>query len=243
MGLWQDLTGKTAAEESKKAAADTFRKQQGAISDLLGYGNQYQQGFEGLSQNYAPFAQTGLQANDALAQLIRDPSSVRNLPGYQFDFDQGIQALDRSKAAKGLLNSGRAAMDIQRFGTGLADKTYGDQLARLMGLTQQGLGATQLQTNTAGQGLQGNLGARTTAYGGQMQSAGTIGQGDIAAANARAQGTQNLFNTGASLIGQGVGAFGGGGMGGISSLFGGGKPTQLGYDYMPGYGTFPSYGR
>jgi hypothetical protein len=219
MGFWGSLTGSDQAEAAQNAARDTYLRQGNAIESLLGYGTEYANNLKGLSQNYAPFAQTGLQANDALSKLIANPSSVSSLPGYQFDLQQGQQALDRSAAARGIGQSGRAAKDALRFGTGLADKTYGDQLARLMALNQQGLQATGLQTGTEAQGLTGQLGARTTAYGGQMNQAGTLGQGQIAGANAEAAGAQNLLNTGAYLGGKIIGA--GNPFSGLSSLFGG----------------------
>lgn len=199
MSFLSSLTGEDAADASRRAAADTYQKQQSAISQLLGYGDDYAKYFQ---DTYAPYTANGRYYNDALRQLVENPSSVRALPGYQFDQDQGIQALDRSAAAKGMLNSGRASKDLMRFGTGLADKTYGDQLQRLMGLNQQGLSATAAST----QGETGRLGTRTTAFGGQMNAAGTIGQGDVAAANAMASGSQNLLNFGGNLAGKFIGA-------------------------------------
>lgn len=202
MGFIQDLTGKSAANASKAAAADTYAKQQAAIAKLLGYGDEYKSSMDDLSGAYDPFVKTGYASNDALNRLIADPSSVRSLPGYQFAQDEGVQALDRGAASRGMLNSGRGSKDLLRFGTGLADSTYGNQLQRLMGLNQQGMAATGQQVATQATGLQGQLGARTSAYGGDMTSSGTIGQGDIAAANARAAGSQNLLNAGMNGIGK-----------------------------------------
>jgi hypothetical protein len=205
MGFWEDITGKTASDAANAAAADTYAKQQDAINKLLGYGDQYAGRFDTLAQSYDPYVSTGLTANSALARLLADPSSVRSLPEYQFAQDQGVQALDRSAAARGMLNSGRQSKDLLRFGTGLADQTYGNQLQRLMGLNQQGLGATTAQNATIGQGLAGQLGTRQSAYQGGMNSAGTIGQGMVAGANAESQGMSNLLNTGLNLAGKVVG--------------------------------------
>lgn len=234
MGFWGDLTGSSAAKVSTAAAKDTYDKQRSAIDRLLGYGNEYQSEMTDL---YKPFLQTGYGANDALNRLIADPSSVRSLPGYSFDMSQGTEALDRSAGSHGLLHSGRAAKDLLRFGTGLADKTYGDQLSRLMGVTQ-GVGGMGASGTAAGYG--GNLGARTTAFGGDMTSAGTIGQGMIAGANAKAQGAQNLFNTGANLLGKllsGGMLMGGGSGGGGGSSFGGGGGGQQIMAMSPNGGT------
>lgn len=208
MGIWDDLTGKSAANASRAAAADTYTKQQAATAGLRGYGDQYASEFQGLSQGYDPYVQTGGMANSALQNLMQNPMSVRSLPGYQFAQEEGVNALDRSAASRGMLNSGRQNRDLLRFGTGLADQTYGNQFARLTGLSGQGMGAVGAQNATVAQGLQGQMGTRTTAYGGDMASAGTIGQGDIAAANARAAGTQNLLNTGMKFAGMAMAPFG-----------------------------------
>lgn len=189
MGIFDDLLGKTSEKASKAAAADTYAKQQNAISKLLGYGDEYAADMGDL---YSPFLETGYGANDSLNRLIADPSSVRSLPGYQFDLGEGINALDRSAAARGTLNSGRTAKDVMRFATGLADKTYGDQFARLTGATT-GVGGMGAAGTSAG--LQGQLGARTTAFGGDMNAAGTIGQGMVAGAQARQSALGNLLGT------------------------------------------------
>jgi hypothetical protein len=218
MSFLDDLLGNTAADASRKAAADTYAKQQAATQGLTQFGQTYADQFGGLAKGYQPWQQTGQDANDAVRRLVADPSSVRSLPGYQFGLDQGTHAIDHSALANGNLFSGKTGKALQSFGTNYADKTYGDQLSRLLGISQQGLGATQAYNQTVGQGLQGQLGANTSAYGGNMTAAGTIGQGDVAAANAKTKGMQNLFNLGGSILGAGLS----GGMGGgLGSLFGG----------------------
>lgn len=246
MGLWDDLTGKTAADASKAAAADTYAKQQTATQNLLGYGDQYASGMSNLAQGYQPWINTGQTANDAVQRLIADPSSVSSLPGYQFDLKQGIGSIDNSALARGNLFSGATGKALVGYGTNLADKTYGDQLSRLLGVSNQGLGAQGSSIATQGQGLTGQLGARTTAYGGDMSSAGTIGQGDIAAANAQAQGSQNLLNTGIKIAGMAAAPFTGGASLGLSGLLGGGGGSSFGggvsgYDSYGGT-TFPKIG-
>lgn len=241
MGLLDDLLGNSSAAASKAAAADTYAKQQAATSQLLGYGDQYAGSMSDLSKGYQPWINTGQTANDAVQRLLADPSSVSSLPGYQFDLSQGTQAVDNSALSRGNLFSGATGKALQSYGTSLADKTYGDQLSRLLGVSQQGLGAQGSQISTVGQGLTGQLGARTTAYGGNMSSAGTIGQGDIAAANAKQKGLQGLLNFGGQLAGSAL-SMGSGGGGGLSSLLGGGSGSGIsGYDSYGGV-TFPKVG-
>jgi hypothetical protein len=227
MGFLGSLLGSDQAKAAGNAANDTYYKQQKAVRNLKDAGASYARDLNALSTRYDPYVQTGYQANDALSQLLSNPASVSSLPGYQFAQQEGVNALDSSAAAHGLLNSGRHEKDLLRFGTGLADQTYGSQLARLMGLNQQGIGATGAQVGTASQGLTGELGANQTAYQGEFASAPTIGQGLIAGANARGQGAANLFNTGLQALGF-IGGGGMGGFGGFGGFGGGGMPFNPG---------------
>jgi hypothetical protein len=198
MSFWSALMGDDAADASRAAAGDTYKKQQDAISGLMGYGDQYASQFKNM---YQPYSDTGSVANDALRRLMADPSSIRSLPGYQFALEEGSKGVNRGANANHMYESGRNDKDMARFRTGLADSTLNSQYARLMG--GAGLG---MQAN-AGQaaGLQGQLGTRQSAYNGQFGSAGTVGQGDIAAANAQAQGANNLFSGAAWLGGKALG--------------------------------------
>lgn len=234
MGFWDMLTGKSAADAAKAAAADTYGKQQGAIAGINQAGTDYATDFAGLAKGFKPWQDTGIVANDALRRLLADPSSIRSLPGYATGVEEGTRAIDHSAVGNGSLFSGKTGKALTRFGEGYFDKTYGDQLSRLLGISEQGRAATGQGVATEGTGLTGELGARTSAYNGGMTSAGTIGQGNVAAANAETQGLQNLLNFGGQLVGSafsmgsGGGGFGGGGGGkkGFGSLFmGGGSPS------------------
>jgi hypothetical protein len=73
-----------------------------------------------------------------LAKLISDPSSVKDLPGFQFQMQQGSEAVARQMAASGFLGSGNEATALTQYGQGLAQSFYGQQsnlLASLAGLT------------------------------------------------------------------------------------------------------------
>lgn len=227
MGWFDTLMGNDAADAARAAAADKFGKQTAATDDFKKFGSEYAGKFSDLSKSFSPWAATGGVANDAVRQLLADPSSVRSLPGYEFGMSEGTKAIDRSAAAGGNLFSGKTGKALQTYGTNYADTKYGEHLARLLGVSQQGLDATGRGVATTGTGLQGELGARTSAYGGDMNAAGTIAEGDIAAANAEAQGMQNLFNMAAGGIGSiaSGGMGGGGGMSSFSRLFGGGGPS------------------
>lgn len=201
MGFFQTLLGIDQAKQAQQAAADTYNKQVGNIRAINEWGDEQVGKYKALAQNYDPYTQTGSQFNSRLQQLLANPESIRSQPGYQFTYDQGMNALGSLNASRGMLNSGAATKDAMRFGQGLADQTYGSTLDRLMNGSKMGLGAETMQTNTEAQGLQNQWDARKSAYQGGMQSAGTVGQGIVAGANAQSQGAQNVLNAGMKIGG------------------------------------------
>jgi hypothetical protein len=104
-----------------------------------------------------------------LSKLMADPSSVSSLPGYQFQFGQGADAVQREMGASGYLKSGNEAAALTQYGQGFAQNyfnSYEQQLAQLSGLTaasspSQATGvAVGAQANSANQisSLTGQLG-------------------------------------------------------------------------------------
>ncbi len=67
-----------------------------------------------------------------LQRLIADPSSVTKLPGYQFNLDQGTQAVARHMAGSGFLGSGNEAIALTKYGQDYATNVYQTQ-AQLLG--------------------------------------------------------------------------------------------------------------
>lgn len=135
-------------------------------------------------------------------------------PGYDFAMKQGIQALDRSAASKGMYGSGNNAIALTQFGQGLASQEYNNWLARLAGLGSQGLQAAggQLQRQGAQAGVDMGLGTNlANVITGAAKTGGEgIMQGQAADAASNAQGQANLFSAllgGANL---GAKAFAGG---------------------------------
>ncbi len=71
-----------------------------------------------------------------LRQLMDDPSSFQQDPGFQFALDTGLNAANRRLSASGMRGSGNALAELTRYGTGLAFQQRGeemDRLGRLMG--------------------------------------------------------------------------------------------------------------
>lgn len=63
---------------------------------------------------------------------------LRQTPGYQFAFNEGLRGIENSAAARGTLLTGGTLKALTRFGTGLADQTYGNAVNRYLSLADLG---------------------------------------------------------------------------------------------------------
>jgi len=145
-----------------------------------------------------PFHDAGVAATNQLGGIYGLPGyssvdigkTISQLPGYQFQLSQGTQAIDRSQAARGLLNSGATGKALTQYGQGLAQNYMGQYVGGLQEMANRGEGATQ-STAAAGAG-----------------AANQISSAQIYAGNAAAQGDINTFNAISSGLSQGVGLYG-----------------------------------
>lgn len=173
----------------------------------------------------------GLAAGGQFTQQF-SPSAMYADPGYNFRLDEGRKAIEKSAAARGLLQSGGTLKGIDRYGQDYASNEYTNAFNRFQ--LDQG---NQFNRNAAlaglGQTAVSQLGAQGT------QVAGQIGQNMIGAGNANASGyvgAANAINSGISnyqnqqfqnnLLGRLPNYGGGGSQGGYSPDFG----SVLGYD-------------
>jgi hypothetical protein len=106
----------------------TWEKNGRQISDLPGY---LKKG--SLQQTGSDFS----NEQNMLTGLLNDPSKIQQTAGYQFDVDQGNQAINRSAAARGSLNSGGVLAELAKYGQGMASREYGNQVNRLSSLIGQ----------------------------------------------------------------------------------------------------------
>lgn len=138
-------------------------------------------------------------------------------PGYQFNLDQGLDAISRRRNAAGMVDSGNADRDAQKFGAGLASNEYDKWLSNLLGFTSPELAATS--GAAAGRaGLLGNQAARDAALAAASGTskagvAGGLGStlADLSAregaglGNLASTGGQNLANLAGSNAAQRIG--------------------------------------
>ena len=174
--------GSDAAKDAANAGRDASNA---AILEQRNARNQY----------ITPYFDIGLSNLRQLQALNSgDFSSFQQSPDYQFRFDQGMQALDRSAAARGALNAGGSDADRIAYGQGMASQAYNDYYNKLFNLASMGQ-----QAGAAGVGVASNIGGYL------QQGAAAQGAGAIGSANAWGNAIGGL----AGLAGQFAGQYGG----------------------------------
>lgn len=240
MGLF-DLFSNDSAEKAAQQRNDGLQQGYDALASSYGQGrdaltsgyNNAANTYQNLLSSYQPGANAYADASGAngAAGLQSATNNFKNsgqYGAYGFSLDQGLQALNRTHAAAGNLNSGNADADSMKYATGLAGQQYNNYM--------QGLSPYLGQQTAAASGLAGAQAGLGTGLNQSYQ-----GQGTAANANYTGQGasdaaaTMNNYNVGSNILGAitGVGGLlgglgGSGGLtSGLSSLFGGfgGTPT------------------
>lgn len=85
-----------------------------------------------------------------LAALMKDPSSLKNDPAYQFQLNAGSDAVERSMAARGFLGSGNEAIALTEYGQKFGSQ-YLDQRMKFL-------------AELSGAGISPNFGASLSGY-------------------------------------------------------------------------------
>jgi len=241
--LWD--FGGGAASAAKDASMAQVAATQAATAEQE---NMFQQ----TQANLAPWMQAGKGALGQYAGILQVPGfqqvdptqALRATPGYNWNMSQGVNALDRSAASKGMLLSGPQTQALTKYGQGLADNTYNQYMSNLFGLSGQGQNAA---------GMVGQFGQNTANQIGQYDLMGgqATAQGIMNAYQGQQQGTQNLLGGLGSLAGIVAAPFTGGlsllgsAASGLGSLFGssGGGGADMSSNYMSGYGSNPFWGQ
>lgn len=127
-------------------------------------------------------------------------ASLQSSPGYQFRYNQGLQALNSSLAAKGMLNSGNRLAALQNYGQDYASQEYNNQFNRLSSLS----GAANGQMGAASQNFSSNA-QNSVGYGVASNNALSSGLGSLAQQYGGGGGTgsYNAGGTGGSMFNPG----------------------------------------
>lgn len=223
---------RNAANEAKNRLNASKNEALGRLDPYSNYGQQALAPLSALLYGKTFDTQTGDFTGDV-------PESERfnafqQSPGYQYQLDQGLKAIQRQNAATGTLLGGNTLKELQGYGNDLANQDFNQYINTLMGqanIGQQadtnaanvitgmgsqiagydyagGMGNAQRYANLSNALFQvGGMGAQSMLSGGGNRSGGVGGGG-----NSGGGGTYNssFFNNA-----------GGSSMGGATSLFGG----------------------
>lgn len=173
----------------------TIKPQQAAVAGIGGTDAQ-----TSLAEQYrnGQLAMTAPNSQSVLEKL-------RASPGYQFTLNQGLEGVDRSAAAKGLLGSGSAIKQATGYATGLSDQNYQQYVDNLKTAAGFGAAGSAAQAGVATQkggqiaSLGNNQGANQASLYGQQGSA--LSQIYAGQAAANAQTTSSLFGLAGSVLG------------------------------------------
>jgi hypothetical protein len=179
-------TEANAANNASQTQWNMFQQQQANAQPWM------QSGQQNLATLNAQMANGSLTNAMTMQQFQQDP-------GYQFQLQQGQNAINRSAASRGLLNSVGTEQTLDAYTQGMANTDYQQALQNftanqqqrynmLSGLSQQGLQATGM-TNAAGANAANNISSNQMASG-NAQAAGIMGQ-----ANATTGAMTSLGNT------------------------------------------------
>lgn len=193
-----------ASSSSASSAASKAAKTQAASADRAAdlQHAQYLQ----TREDYAPWRTAGSAAVTRQADIMGlngQPAmdnaftAFRSDPGYGFTRDEAIKGVDRSAAARGLLNSGRTIKAIQERAASLADQSFGNWFNRYGAIAGNGQTATggtaQAGANAAanqGDALMAGGAARASGY---RDAANASSQGWGGAMSSVNQGLNNYF--------------------------------------------------
>lgn len=162
------IGGRSQAKATKDATKAQTRAQKQALEAQMELARPYvEAGKNAMTQyqNLAPYQSFGMP------QFQADP-------GYNFRMSEGVKALERSAAARGLLQSGSTLKGITQYGQDVASQEYGNAFQRYLTEREARMDPYRYLTGigqAAAAGQAANVGEGLTALG-NIRSAGIMGQ-------------------------------------------------------------------
>lgn len=198
IGAYSSHKAGKAQERAAKAGADAETQLGYANIDLQKELAQEQR------EDFAPWRDVGEKAlNDLWSGVQSGEFEVGDIdvtkdPGYQFRMDQGVEALDKSAAARGRLLSGAQQKGVTDYAQNMASQEYANAYAReanqkarkynmLSSLSGQGQSSAARQAGATGQLAQESSNIMSNMGNAQAQSAYAQGQARAGAYQGMAQ--------------------------------------------------------
>jgi hypothetical protein len=145
---------------------------------------------ENTTKAEQPYQSLGSTAANSLSTLVGKGFTAPTLqqaeqtPGYQFQLQQGTQAIDENAAANGTLMTGQTGTALEGYGQNLAQNAYQQTYNNALSQYQTNVGAAQGAVNT---GLTSTGQLANANY----QTAGNTANIDMTAAQQQAQQINN----------------------------------------------------
>src|SRR6266478_2472919 len=170
------ILGSNAANDAANVGVKGAQQAQQLEKTNQDAANQFQQGvWSGTQTAEQPYQALGSTSANNLADLLKRGfqaptlEEARNTPGYQFQLEQGTNAINENAAATGNLMSGNTGVALQKYGQGLADTSYQQDYQRALDTYtanyQSLLGGTNAGLTSTGQlGTFGQEAATNTAH-------------------------------------------------------------------------------
>lgn len=153
MSILGGLIGGVGGYFGQKAAAKENRR---ATEAALGFQREGRDQFnEGILMNtYAPGGARAFEARQALLGLGGDQEAAEEgfenylgSTGFNFALDTGMDAITGSRAARGVLDSGRTGSALMEYGSNLGRRAFDNYLGTLLQDSQMGFNAGQTEAN------------------------------------------------------------------------------------------------
>jgi len=191
--------GIAATVASTAVGFGTSLAKSGAVSGGQSQANAAQTGaLAGAENQLGPWTTSGLPANKQQSDLLglngqpaadAAMSTFQSNPGYRYQVQQGLRAVDAGAAANDMLRSGATLKAEQTLGSNLADQDFGNYWNRLQQLSSGGLTAAgELATGQIKTG-QDIAGTDASAAAGQSSIYGGLGTGVSTGINQLANNT------------------------------------------------------
>ena len=187
-------TTANAATQNQNNVLQAGRQASGMDLNAINSSNAYLQ----------PYANLGNTAAGTVGNLLTGQNSgqmqsaMQNMPGYQFQRQQGLEAAQNGFAAQGLGSSGSAMKGAAQYANGLANSNYENFFNNNMSAANLGANAATLQSqnsaNLTTAGANALMGGSTNAASLGMAGATATAAGQAASANAMGNGISNAGN-------------------------------------------------
>lgn len=131
------VVGAYSANKASKAQSKAAREGMAAEERIAAENRELQRELAAQQrEDFAPWRDVGQQALERIWSGVESGEfevgaiDVTKDPGYQFRMDQGIEALDKSAAARGRLLSGAQQKGLTEYAQGVASQEYANAYAR-----------------------------------------------------------------------------------------------------------------